>query len=455
MNIGDYMKSKKIKITAAVLAFCVLGTFGGKKIMDVYAVDKSDVDDAQQQIQDTQNKIDKLNSELSQLDSDIASIEAYVSELDSTINSIATNISSCQSKIDSKQAEIDAKNVEINNKIAEIDSTEVELEEAAASEESQYESMKKRIQYMYECGDESFLDMIMSSEDLSDMLGNAEYVSSIVAYDRNQLQILADTKEKIDNLLVQLQDDKANLESQRSELETQKTELVTLQNDLQSQYQLVNDALSTKETMLQQLESQQEYAAVQKQLEEAKLAAQQREAEALRQRWLEEVRNAANNGQDADEANKRKLEEIGLAGGFTWPLPGYSYITSYFGPRKDPFGNLISNHSGMDISGFNVYGKPVVACYSGTIISVDVYTSSDNWTTKPYGTSIKIDHGAGVVTLYAHLSGVNVSVGQTVSAGDTIGFVGSTGKSTGAHLHLTLYIKGVLADPLPYLKRPS
>ena len=85
MNIGDYMKSKKIKITAAVLAFCVLGTFGGKKIMDVYAVDKSDVDDAQQQIQDTQNKIDKLNSELSQLDSDIASIEAYVSELDSTI----------------------------------------------------------------------------------------------------------------------------------------------------------------------------------------------------------------------------------------------------------------------------------------------------------------------------------------------------------------------------------
>lgn len=444
------MRKKIIRAFVAVVLCLALIIINNTKSRDIKAINKDQVEDAQAQVQQTKDKIAGLNNQLAQLSNDISSVESLVSALDSTLADITSNISYYKGLIAAKQTEIDNKNAEINDKQAEIDKTEIELSEAAASEKKQYEDMKKRIQYMYEQGEESFLEMIFSSGNLSEMLGRAEYAASIAEYDRKQLDRLRATKTYISELLNQLQTDKEELEVEKKNLETQKNDLIALEKDLESQKALANDALATKQATLEKLESEQEYAEIQKKYAEAKLAAQEAEAKRLQEQWAAEVAAAAAAGTNADEANRKKLEEIGLSGGFLWPLPGYTMITSQFGPRTHPITGVYSNHSGVDISGGGVFGAPIVACYSGTVTSVDFYKG--DMYAQPYGTSVQVNHGAGVVTLYAHMSGVNVSVGQVVNAGDVLGFVGSTGQSTGAHLHWTLYIKGNLADPLSYCK---
>lgn len=450
------MLKKTIRRIACILMCIVIVTLCNRKPVDTMAVNQTDVDDANKQVEETKKKIDKLNNDLTQVNNDIAAVQKVVAELDNMIIDITNNISYYGTLISNKQAEIDTKNNEISDKQAEIDAAELELKDAVESKEKQYESMKKRIQYMYECGEETFLDTIFESDDLSQVLGNAEYVSSIIAYDRKQLDKMEETQKKIENLLLKLEDDKEELEGQKQELEEQKKELVNLEQGLKDQKLLADQTLSVKESALNQLIHDQNYIEEQKKIEEAKLEEQKREAAELQRRWAEEVAKAQQQGIDADEANKRKLEEIGLAGGFAWPLdPQHNIYTSHFGPRIHPIFGGYSNHSGVDISGYGIFGSNIYACYPGTVISVDVYTPGvDTAYTKPYGTSVKIDHGAGVVTLYAHMSATNAYVGQTVKAGDKIGEVGSTGASTGAHLHLTLYIKGVLADPEPFLTKP-
>lgn len=450
------MYKKIIRGIAGIMLCIMIVTLCNTKTVDTLAVNQSQVDNANKQVEETKKKIDQLNNELTQVNNDIKSVQAYVAELDQTIADITTNISYYGTLIKNKQAEIDEKNSEISNKQTEIDTAEVELNDSVASREKQYQDMKKRIQYMYECGNESFLDRIFEADDLSQVLGNTEYVSSIVAYDRKQLEKMEETQKKIENLLLKLEDDKSILEGQKKELEGQKQELVTLEQGLKDQKLLADQALNVKEEALKQLINDQSYIEEQKKIEEAKLEEQKREAAELQRRWAEEVAKAQQAGIDADEANKRKLEEIGLAGGFSWPLdPQFNIYTSRFGPRIHPVFGGYSNHSGLDISGYGIFGSNIYACYPGTVISVDVYTPGvDTAYTKPYGTSVKVDHGAGVVTLYAHMSATNAYVGQTVKAGDKIGEVGSTGASTGAHLHLTLYIKGVLADPEPFLTKP-
>lgn len=441
---------------AAAAAVCLLAASVLRSSGDILATDQSDVDQAQNDIEDTKRRLEELNSQVNRLEGDIASLQAYVGELDAALMAITGSLVDYQNKISDKQAEIEAKTGQIEAKAAEISNAETELAEAQKTETEQYEAMKLRIQYMYECGEESFLDMIFSASDMSDLLGKTEYVTSITEYDRNKLKELSEIRARIADMIVQLNEDKAQLEEEKKGLEQEKADLLVLQNDLQIQQDLVNQAIATKQAAIAQLENDQAYKEQMIKEEQAKLKAQEAEAARLKALWEEEQRRLAAMGTNADEANRKKLEEIGLAGGFTWPLPGYNTITSNFGPRPSPIpGMNLTSHSGTDISGAGVYGKPVVAAYDGVVTVVDVYTSSDTRYTKPYGNSIQIDHGAGVVTLYAHLSSMAVSVGQQVKAGDVIGYVGSTGASSGAHLHLTLYLKGVTVNPLDYFTIPT
>ena len=430
---------KRIKVVAAVAAMLLISAVVQKTPDDIMATDQNDINQAENNIEDTKHRIEELNNQRDQLKGDIQSVQNYVNELDAALSAITGSLIDYQKKINDKQADIDAKMNQISDKMKEIASAESDLADAQKSEREQYEAMKLRIQYMYECGETTFLDMIFSASDLSDMLGKTEYVTSIMEYDRNKLEELAGIKEDISNMIVKLNTDKTELEEEKKQLEKEKSDLLVLQNDLQIQQNLVNQAIDSKQAAIAKLENDQAYAEQRIREEQAKLKAEQEEAARLKALWEEEQRKLAAAGNNADEANKKKLEEIGLAGGFTWPLPGMN----------------LTNHSGTDISGAGVYGKPVVAAYDGVVTVVDVYTASDTRYTKPYGNRIQIDHGAGVVTLYAHLSSMAVSVGQQVKAGDVIGYVGSTGASSGAHLHLTLFLKGIMVNPLDYFTIPT
>ena len=165
------------------------------------------------------------------------------------------------------------------------------------------------------------------------------------------------------------------------------------------------------------------------------------------QRQQEEAKN---NGTDASQEAQKTLEQIGLAGGFTWQIPGYNIITSEYGQRLHPKLHQWLLHDGMDISGWNVYGKPIVAAYSGTVSIADTSNAKTG-----YGYYIKIDHGVGVSTLYAHCSVLNVSTGQHVEAGQIIGYVGTTGNITGPHLHFCVFVQGESKNPRDYITIPS
>lgn len=448
--------NKIIKTLCAALAVIAVSGTALYNPGDILATDQTDIDNAQSDIKDTEHKIEELNSQKDRLKGDIASVQAYVKELDAALADITGSLVSYQNQIADKQAQIDAKINEIADKEVEIAGAESDLADAQKAENEQYEAMKLRIQYMYECGEQTFLDAIFSATDLSDMLGKAEYAASITQYDRNKLRELAAVRDEISVMIVQLGEEKASLEEDKTNLEHDKADLLAIQNELQVQQKLVNEAIDVKQAAIAKLENDEAYTEERIREEEAKLKAQQAEAARLKALWEEEQRRLAEAGANADEANLKKLEEIGLAGGFTWPLPGYNTITSRFGPRPSPVAGMnLTNHSGTDISGAGVYGKPVVAAYDGVVTVTDVYTASDTKYSKPYGNSVQIDHGAGVVTLYAHLSAIAVGVGQQVKAGDVIGYVGSTGASSGAHLHLTLYLKGALVDPLQYFAIPT
>ena len=151
-------------------------------------------------------------------------------------------------------------------------------------------------------------------------------------------------------------------------------------------------------------------------------------------------------GGNADTEAQKTLETIGLAGGFKWPLPGYNMITSEWGMRYHPITGEYRLHDGFDISGYGVNGKPIVAAYSGTVILSQYYWG--------YGNCVQISHGSGVVTLYAHCSALAVNVGDVVQAGQVIGYVGSTGNSTGPHLHFSLFVQGQSVNPRDYLTIP-
>lgn len=168
---------KRIKVAAAVAAMLLISAVVQKTPDDIMATDQNDINQAENNIEDTKHRIEELNNQRDQLKGDIQSVQNYVNELDAALSAITGSLIDYQKKINDKQADIDAKMNQISDKMKEIASAESDLADAQKSEREQYEAMKLRIQYMYECGETTFLDMIFSASDLSDMLGKTEYVT--------------------------------------------------------------------------------------------------------------------------------------------------------------------------------------------------------------------------------------------------------------------------------------
>lgn len=436
----------------------------------IKATDADEVQQAQQQVEASKKKINQLKSQLASLNNDIATIRNVVAQLDAELNTITVHILNYNKQIGAKQVEIEGKLQEIEKKQLEIEAkaqdivvteqriekTENNLAAAEDKEQKQYEAMKKRIQYMYECGEQSFLDLIFSSKNMSEMLGRTEYITSITEYDRKQLEAYRESKNQITIFLNELVDEKAVLENQKNDLENQKTELerqktelegqknalLVLKNGEEDQQELVNQALAVKQAALVSLAQKQNAVTGSLTAEQEDLRQKEAVAAQLKAAWEEEQRKLAQQGLNINEANRRKLEEIEASGGFYWPIPPYNTITQLFGNK--------GTHTGLDISGYGIYGKPIYAAYSGKVTVAE----NNDIPGRGYGKYVVIDHGSGVQTLYAHMSILNTRVGATVNKGDIIGYVGSTGMSTGAHLHIGLMIKGAFVDPKIYFRVP-
>lgn len=352
-------------------------------------------------IEETKKKGQELKSKKS-------SAEAEKAALADQLNTLIKEMDETTTKIAEKQEEIAEK--------------ETELIQAQIDENNQYESMKKRIKYMYENGNTQFIEILFESKSISDFLNNAEYITQISEYDRDMLDEFKETVKRVDD--------------QKKALESEKTELETLQAQLQEKQNEVSVLLEEKAEEISDLE-----AAIGENA--AKLKALQEEA-ARQQRMREEAAAAAAAAQQGNSGGGGGTAGPSIRpsgnGALSNPCPS-AYISSEFGGRASPGGIGSTNHKGRDYAASS--GSPIYAAAGGTVTTVAYNGARGNY--------VVINHGNGLSTLYQHCSATYVSVGQSVSVGQNIAAVGSTGASTGPHLHFEVWAGGVPVDPRLYL----
>lgn len=378
-------------------------------------------------LSDAKNKKTALEAEKKKTEQELKNLEglksdttAYVKKLDSSLESIGNELSKLNDDIDAKEKQ--------------IDTTKQELSEAKETEKSQYESMKLRIKYMYEKGDSTYVDLLMEAGSVSELLSKAEYITKISSYDRQKLDEYAATKEKI-------------AEKEKA-LEEEHAELLNLQNETEAKQASVEKLLAAKQTELQNYETKiasaegqiSEYAksieAQENQIKSIEAEIKRKEEEA-RKKAEEEKKKAAAANKAAQTYKTVSLGDIS----FTWPCPASGRITSGFGGRKSPTKGASSNHQGIDISAPT--GTSIVAAAAGEVVIATYSSSAGNY--------VMISHGGGVYTVYMHASSLLVSQGQSVKKGQTIAKVGSTGYSTGSHLHFGVRVNGSYVNPTKYV----
>lgn len=353
-------------------------------------------DTKEDQLKNKQNEISNAQSKIKQNEKEQKNVLSQISSLDSSINTTELQISQAQKEI--ADLEEDIKN------------TEEDIRISQAEYDKNYELRKNRMVAYYKNSTISLEESLTKIEDEPDRMYLEKALERVVEYDTE--------------LINELERQRIALEEKKKKLERQNTELAQLKADLEVKLASLNQTKSQRESYLSVLEN--DHDALSKSID-----AMKQEADRL----TAEIRAAQ---EAARKANKTSSTYVG--GKMTWPLPGSYTITSPFGNRLHPVLKVYKLHTGVDIAGNSCNGKPVVAAADGTVIVAKYSTS--------YGNYVVIDHGGGITTLYAHSSKLEVSVGQQVKAGQEIMKVGTTGYSTGPHLHFEVRENGTYVDPI-------
>ncbi len=341
-----------------------------------------------------------LKKELESLKSDL--IE-YLKRLDSELSNIQANIENYKQLIEDKKAEI----VEIT----------AELEQAVINEENQYAAMKKRIKFMYEQGDYFYLEIVMNAASFGDLLTKADYIEKLEAYDRKMLEEYKDTREWTQLCKDTLEAEQEVLEEAERAMEEEEAAMEQLIAEKNIELDNYSASIKRKQSQIEDYE--------------AELQAQTTVIETLEAEILAEQKKIL-------EAKKAVVTYDG--GEFTWPTPSYTRITDEFGYRTDPFDGSISYHSGIDIGAAG--GTKILAAYDGVVVA-----AAWDWSMGNY---VMINHGNGLYTIYMHSSKLLVKKDEVVVRGQHIANVGSTGRSTGNHLHFGVRLNGKYVSPWPY-----
>lgn len=383
------MKRWNKRLLALVLCVVVLAGMTTAAFGDEIA----DLNDRYAQLQ---KEADALQSKIDNAKTEKAKQEAIKEKTTQEIGIIRNQIAVLEEKIAALENEILRKEEEIDG-----------LEESI---DQNYDLFKKRMRAMYMAENTSMISLVLGAESFGDFLTTSEYLKRVAQHDQDLLDGLRQTLEDVEAA-------KAAVEADREDLADTKTEVEEKKRQLDAK-------LSSTIAEIQSIDQmEKEYL--------ADIAAKQKE--------MKET-------QEEIDRIYAEMEEVGefVGGTFMLPVPGYTYISSYYGWRF----NGSDFHTGVDFTGANVNGKKVVASNAGTI----TFTKSTYVPGVGYGKYIILDHGGGYSTLYAHLSSINVSVGDYVKKGESIANVGSTGWSTGPHLHFEIRVNGKHTNPLPYLK---
>ncbi len=415
------MANKKFKRILLSILCCILGAVMIVSAAPAVFADDTDSgetsetssdpteEEYREAISNLQDEATRVQEEMDEYKSEISSIKDEKKKQQALANSIDAEIDYIQDCIAITKETIAVTEQYINDKIAEIEAKEKDIEQTL-------DLFRERVRAIYMTGGYSdstnSLLMLITSSSISEFLTRSEYLARIAEHDEKMLLELRQE-------LINLEEEKAALEAEKAVLESEKAELEAQEAELEKK-------------LLEAKSSIQDLSALQNEYE-----ANYEELSALQKQIQADLLDIYKNLNTSNEAY--------VGGEMMWPVPGYSTISSYYGWRF----NGTDFHTGVDITGSGVHGAPVVAANTGTV----VFTKSVpyNGYKYGYGTYIIVDHGGGITTLYAHLSAIDVSVGDIVVMGQQIGRVGNTGWSTGAHLHFEVRVDGTAVNPIGYI----
>ena len=417
---------------------------------DAYNKQLEEAKARKQELEESKKRSEELLAEYSREKSDI---ESYISQLDIQLNDIMLTLLEVRDQIAVTEADL---------------KTAVEdLTKAEKQRDEQYETMKARVKYIYENGETTILEVILNAGSIADILNQFEYVSSIQAYDNALLERYMQSCKVVEERKATLEATLENLSAMQAqeELEQQTIQelydlkaaeierlcekmdiedeiLFTYIGQITGQEEEIDSILEAEEKRVEELENarkaeeeklrqEEEYR---KKEEERRRLAAQREAEQSKENTKNKIvdPDAINYVVQTDETDPFEM---------IWPLPGDHRTYSKFGPRKAPTKGASTYHQGWDIGG--EFGAPIVSTLAGKVIVATYNSSAGNY--------VKVEHQPGFVTAYMHMSKIKVSVGDYVKQGQILGLCGSTGVSTGPHLHFGVQINGVYVDPVPYI----
>lgn len=402
-------KKQKISIILCLVLLCM--TFQSVGALDVSATgdvggsisqQENEISEAQQEKALLQSDITDLKKVKDKLEASKKNLTEYVKELDTTLEDIQDKVTQLESLVEQKKAE--------------IQETQAQLEAAKVKEAEQYEAMKTRIRFMYEKGTTTYVEILCSASSYGELLNKAEYINQLSTYDRNMLVSYQETKETIAAYETELEGEQQVLEEAKEKAAAEQANMVDLISVKQEQIEDFEADISNKEEVIAQYE---------KELAEqtATIAAMEKAVAARK----------------AASVSGNTLKYGG--GAFAWPAPSYTKISSEYGNRLHPILNVQQFHNGVDMAAPN--GSPILAAYDGVVVAAAYSGAMGNY--------IMIDHGSGLYTIYMHASSLQVSAGTSVAKGQTIGTVGSTGRSTGPHLHFSVRLNGSYVSPWNYL----
>lgn len=373
-------------------------------------------EDLRERLEETNDRISSREADLERTQAELAAVGEKIRQSDAELNRLKGELAELERKLSAAEAAYSQAQERTRQATVDLQRLAGRLESTRQRLEDRQETFGNRVAAAYKYGRVSYAEALMGSKDISDFMNTAYYIRSVMDADRHVIRevteatlSLAEDRGEADRLREQVVADERIAKERRAEVER-----------LTASHRKVTDMVAAER---QRREALQAELFVEEAATEAEIAELEAESEEL----AEELR--------------RSQWRAGAPGSGSWVWPTSGHITSGYGYRTHPIYGSRRMHTGLDISGS--YGQAIVAANGGLVISA--YCSAGG-----YGCRVVIDHGGGVGSLYAHQSQFAVAEGQVVSPGQVIGYVGSTGASTGPHLHFEIRVNGSPVDPRQY-----
>lgn len=437
--------NKLKRILCAMLCVCMISI--PMAIPTTVSAEDS-ISDLEQQLQQLEQENQKYQKILDDTKSDIAEKEEYKSALVSKVQVLDEKIAVTREKISSLNDDIKEKQDAYDKGLSEV--------------EDQFDALANRLRILYMSGNATDLEIIFGAKDFSDLIDKMELVKSLANSDK---ELISEIQTKLDELSTK----KEALEADKKDLETQQASLKSDQDEFNKLISDNDEILKNLYASNSEAQNSLESAALQSDEIEAKISQYYAAQKAAAEHAAQASQSSSSSGSSSSSSSSSSSGSsssgssslgsssviVPSGSGFAWPTPGFvSRSSEWFEDRE------VYNHGGIDIAGAGIMGTPVVAAADGTVVATNS-SCTHNWGKSyscgcggGYGNYVMISHAGGKMTVYGHLTSLTVSSGQTVSRGQVIGYVGSTGNSTGPHLHYECRLNGVRYNPMseyPYM----